>query len=217
MPSARDERLAALRGRAEGVLRSEAEGARVWARAERVYGLARQVARQEEADRFVVGVAALLYQLPERERERELAWLDLPDEAALAVREALVGVLGGVTQGASLEARVLWDAALLDQLGATGIAAALLEGADTADEWYERVDPFSLLREAEPERYAIDRLFARVATLPQEMQTPTARGLAMRRAGIMLFFLEALREEFAEGLPDALLPEGDWLVPREAE
>ncbi|HEY8598514.1 MAG TPA: hypothetical protein VIL85_08795, partial [Thermomicrobiales bacterium] len=116
MPSARDERLAALRGRAEGLLRARGGGAGAWARAERIYGLARLVARQEEADRFVVGVAALLFQLPEGARERELAWLDLPDEAALAVREALVGVLGGVTRGASLEARVLWDAARLDQL-----------------------------------------------------------------------------------------------------
>jgi len=217
MPSARDERLAALRGRAGGLLLAGEGGAGGWARAERVYGLARQVARQEEADRFVVGVAALLYQLPEGERERELAWLDLPDEATLAVREALVGMLGGVTRGASLESRVLWDAVRLDQLGATGIAGALLEGSGGDGEWHERVDPFALMRESDPERYAVDRLYARLATLPQEMQTPTARGLAMRRAGIMLFFLEALREEFAEALPDALLPEGEWLVPREAE
>jgi len=217
MPSAQDGRLAALRTRAEGLLRAGECGASAWARAERVYGLARQLARQEEADRFVVGVTALLYQLPEGERERQLAWLDLPDAATLAVREALVGVLGGVTRGASLESRVLWDAARLDQLGATGIAGALLEGAGAAGEWHERLDPFALMRELAPERYAVDRLYARVATLPQEMLTPTARGLAMRRAGIMLFFLEALREEFAEGLPDAMLPEGDWLVPREAE
>lgn len=217
MPSARDERLAALRTQAEELLRAEERGASAWARAERVYGVARHLARQEEADRFVVGVAALLYQLPEAAREHKLTWLALPDEATLAVHEALIGVLGGVTRGTSLESRVLWDATRLDQLGATGIAGALLAAPDGDGEWHERVDPFALMRELDPERYPIDRLYARVATLPHEMQTPTARALAMRRVGIMLFFLEALREEFAENLPDALLPEGDWLVPREAE
>jgi uncharacterized protein len=215
MPSARDERLAALRTQTEELLRAGERGASAWGRAERVYGVARHLARQEEADRFVVGVAALLYQLPEIVREELLTWLALPPEATLAVREALLGVLGGVTRGGSLESRDLWHAPRLDQLGATGIAEALLAAPADDGEWHERVDPFALMRELAPDRYAVDRLYARVATLPQEMQTPTARALAMRRAGIMLFFLEALREEFAEGLPDALLPEGDWLVPRE--
>ncbi len=47
------------------------------------------------------------------------------------------------------------------------------------------------------------------------MHTPTARAIANRRAAIMIFYLEALRGEFAETLPDVLLPQGDWLVPEE--
>lgn len=217
MPSARDERLATLRARAEGLLRAGAGGAQAWARAERVYGLARHLARQEEADRFIVGAAALLYQLPDEEGDAELGRLEGAAEVALAVRETIVAARGDLAPGASLESRVLRDALALDQLGATGIAGALLDGVVPGEGWHERLDPFALMRGLEPARYPLDRIYARLVELPQQMGTPTARGLAARRAGIMLFFLESLRDEFAPALPDALLPEGDWLVPREGE
>ncbi len=215
MPSARDETLARVRERAEVLLRAREDGGRAWGRAERVYGLGRRLARQEEADRFVVGVAALLHPLPELELAAELAWAGIGAGAARAVREAVAGLAREEVRDASLEARALWDAHRLDHLGALGLAELLLEGGWRGEPLHERGDPFALLRDLAPDQYLLDQLYARVAALPRAMHTPTARQIAGRRAGIMLFYLEALRDEFAETLPDAALPEGDWLVPRE--
>lgn len=224
MASPRDEALATLRERVELLLRGVSDPGRGWDHVERVYGLGRKLAREEEADRFVVGVAALLHDLGSADatgREgaagraaTELAAHALPPAVVAAIVEA-VGAQGDTAAPASLEARVLRDAHRLDELGALGIAAAL--GGDTARgrALYDGADPFALMRELEPDGYAVDRLFARLLSLPGELHTPTARAIANRRVATMLFFLEELRGEFVDSLPGALLPKGNWLVPEE--
>src|SRR3954447_5184116 len=108
MPSARDETLAILRDRAEALLRDLPDGERAWARAERVYGLGRRLARQEEADRFVVGAAALLHELPAPEVAAELALAGVQPLTSDAILEAVAGLSREDLRGESLEARVLW-------------------------------------------------------------------------------------------------------------
>lgn len=216
MPTPRDQWLTTLRTQAEAALLAGPGGALAWARAERTFGLARQLARQEEADRFVVGAAALLVHLPDDEATAILAALDLPPDLLVAASEATGVGEGERFAGASLEARVLRDAIALDRLGATGIVGAILAGTKLEAGWYDPLDPFAIMRAADPDHYPLDLIYARLVELPQTMATPTARAMASRRAGIMLFFLESLRDEFAAGIPDALLPEGDWLVPRES-
>ena len=215
MPSARDERLATLHDRAEALLRGAPDGGRSWGRAERLYGLGRRLARQEEADRFIVGGAALLHERPDPEVAAELALAGVPQPTAEMIRGAIAGLSRDDLRGESLETRVLWDAHRLDRLGAFGIANVLLEGGQQGEELYERRDPFALLRSLAPDRYLLERIYERLAALPHLMHTPTGRRIAVRRVGIMLFYLEALRDELAETLPDALLPEADWLVPKE--
>jgi uncharacterized protein len=215
MPSTRDETLAILRDRAEALLRDLPDGGRAWGRAERVYGLGRRLARQEEADRFIVGVAALLHALPAPEIAAELALAGVQPQATTAILDAVAGLSRDDLRGESLEARVLWDAHRLDRLGALGIANVLLEGGERGEELHERRDPFALARTLAPDRYLVEQIYTYLAALPRMMHTPTARQVAIRRVGIMLFYLEALRDELAETLPDALLPEADWLVPKE--
>jgi ADP-ribose pyrophosphatase len=182
---------------------------------ERIYGLARRLARQEEADRFVVGAAALLHLLPMPDVIRALDVAAVPEEPRRAIGAALVALAEPGLRGDPLDHRVLRDAARLDRLGATGIAELLLATGVAGGEVYERLDPFAVLRDLAPDEWALDRLYARLLELPRRMETPTARTLAARRTGIMLFYLEALRDEFAEALPDAVLPETHWLVPGE--
>lgn len=226
MTSPRDEMLAILRQRAEAWY---APPRGDWLHVERVYGLARRLARQEEADRFVVGAAALLHDLRQAEdapggnhaaraaalARGELARLPIPDAAVSAILDAIVRHADTGDDQASLETRVLQDAHRLDDLGALGIARAL-EGS-TLDEptLYERGDPFAVMRDLVPDRHLLDQLFARMLTLPRQLHTPTARAIANRRVALMLFYFEELRAEFAETLPDALLPEENWLVPEE--
>lgn len=223
--------LAALRRRAEEVLGEGDEPDRGWRHTERVYGLARKLAREEEADRFVVGAAALLHDWgrldagPEGDHAARAAERAAAELAAHALPETTIAaivatVAAGVADGAgatppNLEARVLADARRLDLLGAFGIARALAAGAAGERPFHERTDPFALLRELEPGRYAIDDLFARLLDLPGRLHTPTARAIASRRVALMAFFLEGLRHELTETLPDSLLPKGDWLIPEE--
>ena len=214
MPSGRDMALATLRAEADARTRATV-GALAWARAERIYGLARRLARQEEADRFVVGAAALLHLLPMPEVLRALDVAAVDEDTRRAIGAALVALPESALRGDPLDHRVVRDAARLDRLGATGIAELLLATGAAGEAVYERRDPFAALRDLAPDDWPLDRLYARLLELPRRMETPTARGLAARRVGIMLFYLEALRDEFAEALPDAVLPEAHWLVPGE--
>lgn len=222
MASERDTILALLRAQAEAELRAAPGGARRWAHSERVYGLARRLARQESADRFVVGAAALLHDLPGDDpgdptarAAAELAAFDLPDAVASAILDAVAALARDDADTASPEARVLRDADRLEHLGALGIANLLLAGDTLGAPLYERDDPFALLRPLAPEQALVERLYAHLADLPRQMHTAAARQIAIRRTGIMLFYLESLRDELAETIPDALLPEPDWLVPKE--
>ena len=222
MASDRDTTLALLRAQAEADLRALPDGERRWAHSERVYGLARRLARQEEADRFIVGAAALLHDLPGDDTgdpatriAAELALHDLAAPLAGAILDAIAALALDDADTASREAQILRDADRLDDLGALGIANLLLTGGATDVPLYERDDPFTLLRPLAPNHVLLDRLYAYLADLPRQLHTAAARQIAIRRTGIMLFYLESMRDELAETIPDALLPEPDWLVPKE--
>ena len=222
MPSERDTLLAAVRARAESVLLAAPDGERRWAHSERVYGLGRRLARHEGADRFVVGAAALLHAWPDESAESaqervtaELATLGVPEALAAPILAAIAALDGAAPATADREASILWDADRLDALGAVGIAELLLHSGAAGAPLYERDDPFALLRSFAPDNSLLDRLFEHLSTIPQQLHSAAARQIAIRRSGIMLFYLESLRDELAETIPDALLPEQDWLVPRE--
>jgi uncharacterized protein len=222
MSSKRDTMLAALRARAEAVLLPAPGGARRWAHSERVHGLGRHLARQTGAERFIVGAAALLHawpdeggQSPRSRIEAELAALAVPQAIAASILAAIAALDGDAPAGANDEATTLWEADRLDALGAIGIAELLLDGGASGAPLHERDDPFALLRPLDPDRSLLDRLYVHLSTIPHRMHSSAARQIAIRRSGIMLFYLESLRDELAETIPDALLPEQDWLVPKE--
>lgn len=170
-----------------------------------------------------MGAAALLHEWSldpgTAEEEVRRAWPGVPAGTVAAIGAAL-GALDGGPGGeaaADLAARVLLDAHRLDELGAVGLAGLLLDGGARGAPLYDRADPFALMRELRPDETLVERLYARLATLPRLLHTPTARAIANRRAAIVLFYLEALRDELAEALPDAVLPDAHWLIPEEGE
>lgn len=197
-------------------MRAAPAGARRWAHCERVYGLGRWLARQADADRFIVGAAALCHDWPLTEGVPTLlADLGVPEGDMAAIGEAIAALARETPDPFNQEATILWEADRLDALGAIGIATLLQETQAAQDAPYDRDDPFAVLREVAPDGPTIDQIFDRLATIPQVLRTPAARQIAIRRSGIMLFFLESLRDELAETIPDALLPEREWLVPSE--
>src|SRR5260370_18969954 len=107
-----------------------------WEHTQRVYHLALRLAEQEHANRFIVGMAALLHDLgrttkdPTRTHAERSAILattllapyDLPLDTRYAILHAILAhsYSRGIAP-ATLEARVLYDADRLDSSGGRGV------------------------------------------------------------------------------------------------
>ena len=188
-----------------------------WEHVHRVYHLSLHVAEQEHADRFIVGMAALLHDIgrtiqepkrPHAERSAILAAsllarYDLADGTQQAILHAILAhsFRRGITP-MTLEARVLYDADRLDSLGASGIMRwALTSKRQKWAEWksYAPDDPFAVQRTPDDQHYLLDRFFTKLLALPKVMTTETGRGMAQRRVAFLSLFLEELQEELVEG------------------
>ncbi|WP_322481255.1 HD domain-containing protein [Thermogemmatispora sp.] len=200
-----------------------------WDHIERVYRLALGIGQREGADRFVVGMAALLHDLgrvaPASEghgqgpaaSERHHA--DLSQELAAellaahgvptAEREAILhAVLAhSFSRGVepqTLEARVVRDADRLDGLGAIGIMRWAITGtlrATAETRPYHPADPFARSHAPDDRRYLLDHFYAKLLRLGESMTTATGRALAQERLAFMQRYLEEFRRELMlEGL-----------------
>src|SRR5258707_10710789 len=142
-----------------------------WEHTQRVYHLALRLAEQEHANRFIVGMAALLHDLgrstkdPTRSHAERSAILattllapyNLPLDTQYAITHAILAhsYSRGIAP-ATLEARVLYDADRLDSLGASGVLRWAL--ASTHRRWpetktYQTEDPFAIQRLATDKHY----------------------------------------------------------------
>ena len=174
----------------------------------RVYHLALSLSEQEHANSFIVGMAALLHDLGRTTRgparshaersakiaDKLLAAYDLPLETQHAIRHAILAhVYRHGIEPATLEARVLYDADRLDSLGACGV----MRWAMTAT--YHPDDPFALWRDADGQRYLLDRFFTKLLQLNKVMMTETGRAMAERRIAFLRLYLQELQHELAIG------------------
>lgn len=186
-----------------------------WDHVRRVYKLALYLAEQEGANRFIVGLAALLHDLgrsvPETIQQRHHA--DLSVELAGAMMKA--HAISAETQEAvlhaiaahsfsraieprTLEARVVRDADRLDGLGAIGIMRWAITGAVRRmpqTRSYYPGDPFAEQRTPNDKRYMLDHFFIKLLKLRDTMATETGRRLADERTAFMQEFLDELRHE----------------------
>jgi len=188
-----------------------------WEHVQRVYHLALHLAKRENADGFIVGMAALLHDVGRTTRgptrshaERSavlatnlLASYDLPLEAQQAIVYAILahGYRHGV-EPATLEARVLYDADRLDSLGASGVmrwAMTIKHRRWPEFKTYHAGDPFALRRAPDGQRYLLDRFFTKLLRLNETMMTPTGRAMAEHRTTFLRIYLEELQRELAEG------------------
>lgn len=188
-----------------------------WEHVYRVYHLSLSIAKQEHANSFIVGMAALLHDAgrtiqepkkPHAERSailaaRLLAQYDLPDGTQQAILHAILAhnYRRGVTP-ATLEARVLYDADRLDSMGASGIMRwAMTLKNKKWSEWksYHPDDPFSVHRTPDDQHYWLDRFFTRLLSLPEVMMTETGRAIAQRRLAFLHLFLQELQVELVDG------------------
>ena len=165
-----------------------------WEHIERVYRLALYVAEQENADAFIVGMAALMHDIGHLSTDKSLHHADLSmamaSELLLAydvsydTREAILHAIAAHSfslgiEVRTLEAKVMRDADRLDSLGAIGILRWAITGAvrrTGETQTYHPDDPFAEWHTLDDRRYMLDHFYTKLLKLDGTMATQAGYG-----------------------------------------
>ncbi|MEX2112817.1 MAG: HD domain-containing protein [Pirellulales bacterium] len=187
-----------------------------WWHIDRVRQLALHIGRTEQADLYVVELAALLHDIADwkfhdgddslgpRRASQWLAGLGVDRATIDRVAEIIAHVsykgAGVATPMRTLEGAVVQDADRLDALGAIGIARTFAYGGHAGQPMH---DPGRApLVHATFEAYknsqgtTINHFYEKLLLLKDRMQTPTGRQLAAERHAFMQQFLERFHREW---------------------
>jgi uncharacterized protein len=188
-----------------------------WEHIERVYSLARHLARQEGANDFIVGMAALLHDLGRAaqahdtsrhhadlsvEQANELmTHYQLPAQAQDAIAHAIAAhSFSRGIEPRTLEACIVRDADRLDSLGAIGILRWAITGTirrTPQTRTYNPLDPFGERHTLDDERYMLDHFYSKLLKLVGGMSTATGLRMAEERTAFMRLYLDQFRQELA--------------------
>ena len=170
---------------------------------ERVYRLAVYIAAQENADIFIVGMAALMHDIGHLSTDTSLHHADLSKSMAgelllsygipAATREAILHAIEAHSfslgiEPRTLEAQVVRDADRLDALGAIGILRWAITGAvrrTGENQIYHPNDPFAEWHALDDRRYMLDHFFTKLLKLEGTIVTQSGRVLARERTAFM--------------------------------
>jgi len=188
-----------------------------WEHVNRVYTLALHIAEQEGANRFVVGMAALMHDLGRTVQDDTgnhhadlsvelaselLATYRVPADVQEAILHAIIAhSFSRGIEPHTLEARVVRDADRLEGLGAIGIlrwaiTGTLRRSAETRT--YHPTDPFAEQHVPDDHKYMLDHFITKLLILADTMATETGRTLAQQRTAFMHSYLNELRKELEE-------------------
>src|SRR6266705_7142624 len=165
-----------------------------WEHVNRVYTLALHIAEQEGANRFVVGMAALMHDLGRTvQANSTIHHADLSVALAkelLATYQVSADIQEAVLHGIiahsfsrgipprTLEARIVRDADRLDSLGAIGILRWAITGTlrrTPQTKTYHPTDPFAEHHSPDDRSYMLDHFFTKLLKLGDTMATETGR------------------------------------------
>lgn len=215
MPTTTDEAhiLAKIYDEAQQLFSGYDDPAHGWEHIGRVYTLALTIARHEQADTFVVGVAAILHDLGRLARDDIQHHADLSVkcagellsryEIAPSKQEAILHAIAAHSfshgiEPATLEAGIVRDADRLDSLGAIGILRWAITGTlkhTPQTRSYDPHDPFVEQHAPDDRRYMLDHFYSKLLKLADNMFTTTGRKLAERRTAFMRAYLDEFRRE----------------------
>ncbi|HLI08507.1 MAG TPA: HD domain-containing protein [Ktedonobacteraceae bacterium] len=200
-----------------------------WEHVQRVYNLALLLADQEKADRFIVGMAALMHDLgrtvPQSANGKETRHhADLSIEFARELLDARQvpaekqrAILHAINAHSfsrniaplTLEAGIVRDADRLDALGATGILRWAITGTmrrNAQTRTLHPEDPFAEWHTLDDKRYMLDHFYTKLLKLDDTMTTASGRALAQQRSAFMRAYLEQLRKELGPNIPHPETP-----------
>lgn len=95
----------------------------------------------------------------------------------------------------TVEAKILQDADRIEALGAIGIARCFATTGVLGGALFHGLDPFGIDRDLNDKAYAVDHFRIKLLGLPDTMQTPSGRLLAIDRANVLRDFLDQLATE----------------------
>jgi uncharacterized protein len=179
---------------------------------ERVYNLAVQIAKEENADLDVVKAAALLHDVA-RTMEDEGLIVDHALEGAKIAKKILIEVgfpkekaakvlncievhrFRKCVKAESLEAKILQDADRLDIIGAVGIARALTRGGWSNMPIYDPLIPPKDKYDGES-LTSVNHIYEKILKVKDTINTKTARQIAEQRHKFVEEFLDKLLREW---------------------
>ncbi len=184
-----------------------------WEHVHRVYTLALHIAEQEGADRFIVGMAALMHDLGRMQPDSTqhhanisvvlatelLTSYEVAPESQQAILHAIEAhSFSRGIEPRTIEAKVVRDADRLDGLGAIGVIRWAITGAMKATpQTYHPQDPFAETRIPDDHMYMLDHFYTKLLKMHDTMATRTGKQLAERRTNFLYTYINELRDAVA--------------------
>lgn len=186
-----------------------------WWHIERVWNLAMTIAKEENANLFIVTLGALVHDIADHkfyDGDHEIGpvkareWLiqvgctsDEVDQVVAIVKEISFKGAGVSTPMSSLEGKCVQDADRLDAIGAVGIARVFAYGGSTGqpihdpDSKTEMHDSFEKYKSAKTT--SINHFYEKLLLLKNLMNTDAGKKVAEARHKFMLEYLERFHAE----------------------
>ncbi|MEE9439211.1 MAG: HD domain-containing protein [Saprospiraceae bacterium] len=192
-----------------------AEGGHDWWHIDRVWKTAKNIARHEKVDGFVVELGALLHDIADskfndgdesigpQKAQMFLQQLNIPQDIILHVIDIIknISFKGGNNPVVfnSKELDVIQDADRLDALGAIGIARTFNYGGFKNREIYNPAVPPNLNMTKEEYKNStaptINHFYEKLLLLKDRMNTKTGKEMALQRHQFMELYLEQFNKE----------------------
>ncbi|EAR57382.1 putative two-component regulator with metal-dependent phosphohydrolase, HD region [Photobacterium sp. SKA34] len=193
-------------------LLSSADAAHDQAHVLRVVKVAKQLAKQEQAQLNIILAAAYLHDCvavakndPRRKQASTLAANKaiefLSDKQLLLehhddIHHAIMAhSFSADIKPLTLEAKIVQDADRLDALGAIGLTRCIQVGTALGRPLYALEDPFCKKRQPDDTTYTLDHFYIKLLDLADTMQTDTAKIEAVKRIEFMKSYLLQLESE----------------------
>lgn len=184
-----------------------------FAHVDRVRKLALHITKQENANPFIVEMAALLHDtIDDKLFDEQHAWdrlnafystIDISDAQIDEINHIIrfMSFKGGQNEGKlkSLEGFVVQDADRLDALGAIGIARTFMFAGKFGEAMYdERIAPRKDLSNYRDQSTAINHFYEKLFKLIHLMNTETGKKIAQERNAYMQQFIDTFKKEWHE-------------------
>jgi len=183
-----------------------------WAHIGRVAATARQIAEKENVNIECVLAGVYCHDLinlpkdhPDRKNASTLSAQEAgpllenvgftADEIILIKKAIIEHSFSKGLKPSCLEAAIVQDADRLDALGAIGILRCAAVNTQMKSIFYDPFDPLAEMRELDDKSFMLDHYYVKLFKLPELMNTPEAKRLAVERVSFMKGFINQLMSE----------------------